>query len=147
MAVSKIRVMSKLDFIEENLEDLKNFQDISLEEYLSNRHTQKIVERTLEIIFQAAIDANRHVLKEGFQIVIGEYREGFTEMGKLKVLSEDLAKTLEDSAGMRNVLAHLYDKLDSRVVYRAIKMTLHDYPIYQEQILTYLETLEDKNNG
>lgn len=68
-------------------------------------------------------------------------------MGKLKVLSDSLAKTLEESASMRNVLAHLYDKLDSRVVYRAIKKTLHDYPIYQEQILTYLETLEDKDNG
>lgn len=141
MAVSKIRVMSKLDFIQENLDDLKNFQDISLDEYLSNRHTQKIVERTLEIIFQAAIDANRHILKEGFQITIGAYREGFTEMGKLKVLSDSLATTLEESAGMRNVLAHLYDKLDSSIVYRAIEMTLHDYPIYQEQILNYLGTL------
>ena len=106
MAVEVERVLRKLDFIEENLDDLKNFQDISLEEYLSNRHTQKIVERTLEIIFQAAIDANRHILKEGFQIIVGEYREGFTEMGKLKVLSDSL-----------------------------------------EQILNYLETLEDKDNG
>ena len=147
MAINKIRVMSKLDFIEENLEDLRSFRDISLEEYLSNRHTQKIVERTLEIIFQAAIDANQHILKEGFQITIEKYREGFAEMGKIQILAESLATTLEESAGMRNVLAHLYDKLDSRIVYRAIEMTLHDYPIYQKQILNYLETLEDKDNG
>ena len=141
MAVNKIRVTRKLEFIQENLDDLENFRDVSLEEYMSNRHTQKIVERTLEIIFQAAIDANQHILKTGFQVTIGEYREGFTEMGKVKVLSESLATTLEKSAGMRNVLAHLYDKLDSRIVYQAIEMTLHDYPMYQEQILNYLETL------
>lgn len=50
MAISAIRVTRKLDVIQENLEDLENFQNLDLEEYISNRHTQKIVERTLEII-------------------------------------------------------------------------------------------------
>jgi len=146
MAISPIRVTRKLDVIQENLEDLENFQDLELEEFISNRHTQKIVERTLEIIFQAAIDTNEHILKEGFQIKIEEYREGFREMGKVKVLSESLATTLEESAGMRNVLIHFYDKVKPEIVYKAIKMTLHDYPMYQEQILNYLETLREKDN-
>jgi uncharacterized protein YutE (UPF0331/DUF86 family) len=146
MAISPIRVTRKLDIIQENLEDLENFQDLELEEFISNRHTQKIVERTLEIIFQAAIDTNEHILKEGFQIKIEEYREGFREMGKVKVLSESLATTLEESAGMRNVLIHFYDKVKPEIVYKAIKMTLHDYPMYQEQILNYLETLREKDN-
>jgi len=146
MAISPIRVTRKLDVIQENLEDLENFQDLELEEFISNRHTQKIVERTLEIIFQAAIDTNEHILKEGFQIKIEEYREGFREMGKVKVLSESLATTLEESAGMKNVLIHFYDKVKPEIVYKAIKMTLHDYPMYQEQILNYLETLREKDN-
>ena len=67
-------------------------------------------------------------------------------MGRVKVLSETLAPTLEESAGMRNVLIHLYDKVNPEIVYKAIKMTLHDYPMYQEQILNYLETLREKDN-
>ena len=67
-------------------------------------------------------------------------------MGKVKVLSESLATTLEESAGMKNVLIHFYDKVKPEIVYKAIKMTLHDYPMYQEQILNYLETLREKDN-
>lgn len=46
---------------------------------------------------------------------------------------------------MRNLLVHLYEIIEPIFVHfhSAIKETLRDYPLYQRQILNYLDTLEN----
>ncbi len=58
----------------------------------------------------------------------------------------DLAGLLSRSIGLRNVIVHLYDEIDSRIVHTAIQKTLRDYSIYQVQINNYLDLLEKSNS-
>lgn len=56
-----------------------------------------------------------------------------------------MALRLKESGKMRNLLVHLYEIIEPIFVHfhSAIKETLRDYPLYQRQILNYLDTLEN----
>lgn len=59
-------VLERLTFIGTNLQQLKRFQSISLDEYLESFDRKIISERLLELIIQAALDINEHILVQGF---------------------------------------------------------------------------------
>lgn len=60
--IDKVVVATRLAFITRYLESLKRFEAISLEEYLNDFDKQLIVERLLQLMVQAAIETNEHIL-------------------------------------------------------------------------------------
>jgi len=61
------------------------------------------------------------------------------------IISQDLAKELAKSAGMRNILAHQYVDIDHQIVYGAIVKALKQYTNFIQQINSFLNSLEVKN--
>ena len=64
-------------------------------------------------------------------------------VGELGFISSELATQLALSAGFRNVLAHVYDDIDPEITYRALQLSVVQYPQYIQQVQTYLNLLED----
>jgi len=128
-------VVNKLELISRYLISLKRFEQISLNEYLNDFDKQLIVERLLQLMIQAAIDINDHILSR-MNIVISRRSnfEAFIELSKCGVLTAELAGRLAQSAGLRNRLVHEYDDIDSSQVFRAINFALQQYPIYVQQV-------------
>jgi uncharacterized protein YutE (UPF0331/DUF86 family) len=142
VAIDSDRVISKIETIVSNIDKLKRFQFISLKEYLSNEDWMDLSHLYMQLIYQAAIDANEHILKEGFQLTAKNYQDSFIKMGECKILTAELVEIIADSAKLRNVLVHQYDKINYTILFGAISKTLSDYPIYIKQITNYIETLE-----
>jgi uncharacterized protein YutE (UPF0331/DUF86 family) len=147
VAIDSDRVISKIETIVSNIDKLKRFQFISLTEYLSNEDWMDLSHLYMQLIFQAAIDANEHILKESFQVTAKSYQDTFIQMGEYKVLTAELVDMIADSAKLRNVLVHQYDKINYTILFGAIGRTLAEYPIYIDQITNYIESLENKDNG
>jgi len=147
MAIDPDRVISKIETITSNIDKLKRFESISLQEYLSNEDWMDLSHLYMQLIFQAAIDANEHILKEEFQVTAKSCQDTFIQMGDYGILSDDLVEIIADSAKLRNLLVHQYDKINYSILYGVIGKTLVDYPIYIGQITNYLETLEGEDNG
>lgn len=147
MAIEIQRIIAKIDFINEHLHELENLQLTTYVEYLNNKIQRNLSRLYLQLVYQAAIDINQHILTEAFGLEIQKYSDTFVLMGIYGVLDSELSNILKESAKMRNVLVHLYDKIDYSVLFDSVGETLDDYPIYIEQISSYLETLEDKDNG
>ncbi len=112
MAIDSDRVISKIETIVSNIDKLKRFQFISLKEYLSNEDWMDLSHLYMQLIYQAAIDANEHILKEGFQLTAKNYQDSFIKMGECKILTAELVEIIADSAKLRNVLVHQYDKIN-----------------------------------
>ncbi|AFY85312.1 type VII toxin-antitoxin system HepT family RNase toxin [Oscillatoria acuminata] len=142
-SIEPVVVSSRIRLISEYLEILQDFEGMELGEYLANIRHQLLAERILEILIQAAIDINRHILKSGQSLESLRNEETFLQMGNSGVISEKLAENLARSGGFRNVLAHHYLKIDSRLVFASIQDTLEFYPLYVQEIVTYLESLEE----
>jgi uncharacterized protein YutE (UPF0331/DUF86 family) len=146
-SIEPVIVSSRIRLMAEYLEILRDFEGMELDEYLSNIRHQLLAERILEVVIQAAIDINRHILKSAKALEVIKNEETFLQMGNSGVMSMKLAENLARSGGFRNVLAHQYLKIDSRLVFDSIKDTLEFYPLYVQEIVTYLESLDESSSG
>jgi uncharacterized protein YutE (UPF0331/DUF86 family) len=136
--IDKVVVASRLALITRYLERLKGFENTLIEEYLSDFDRQLIVERLLQLMIQAAIDINDHILSKLNPGASMTNFEAFIELSKFKILTQNLAENLAKSASMRNRLVHEYDDIDSIKVFQGITFALRQYPMYVQQIHAYL---------
>ena len=134
-------VLARLRLINKYIKTLEEFSTLSLDTYLEDFRQQLVVERLLQLITQAAIDINDHLLSHLNPGNSNTNFEAFIELSKYNVISSELAKQIAPSSGLRNRLVHEYDDLDPGQVFRAISFALQEYPIYVEQINSYLISL------
>ena len=136
-------VLTRLRLIAKYYNTLEQFSKLTLDDYLADFNKQLIVERLLQLIIQAAIDINYYILSRLQPDNVVSNFEAFIELAKYGVLTEDLARQLAPSAGLRNRLVHEYDDIDSSQVFKAISFALQQYPLYVKQINNYLISLEE----
>ena len=121
---------------------LEEFYPINLDKYLNDFRQQLVVERLLQLMAEAATDINKHFLVQLHQISSATYFDSFIEAGRRGIISPELAAELARSAGMRNILVHQYKDIDSQIVFDAIPKALEQYPLYIQQIVAYIDSLE-----
>lgn len=143
--IDKVVVATRLELIAKYLERLKRFDVLSLEEYLNDFDKQLIVERLLQLMVQAAIDINDHILGRLNRSNTDSNFEAFIELSRCGILTPDLAKQLAQSSGLRNRLVHEYDDIDPTKVFQAINFALQQYPVYVAQMNAYLSSLDVEN--
>ena len=67
-----------------------------------------------------------------------DYYNSFIEVGRNKVITEELANKMAGMAGLRNALAHEYDKIDQNMVFDSLKLTLVQIPNYLKKVLNFV---------
>jgi uncharacterized protein YutE (UPF0331/DUF86 family) len=129
------------------IDDLRNFQGITLDEYLSNEnYVQVIIERLLELVIQSALDINRALLKQIASISVEKNSDTFIEAGKAGFIPMELARQIAPSGGFRNVLAHQYDDIIPELVFQNFQEACQQYPAYVRAIQQYLDSREEETN-
>ena len=141
MSIERIVVLARLKFIADNLRELRRFESMTIEDYLGSFDYRIISERILELIVQAAVDINEHILTRIQQIESVTNRESFLQAEQSGIITHELAEELSKSAGLRNILAHRYLEIDYVKLFDAIKSALIYYPIYIQQISEYINRL------
>lgn len=131
-------VNRKLGLIQDDLAMLKNYKDISLEDYLTDQNTQLSVERLLERISGRVIDLNYHILRSEYEFVPVDYYSSFIEIAKNKIIDEEFAHEIAKMTGLRNALAHDYDKLDQSKIHSSIGLVLLNVPTYLKKVLDFI---------
>ena len=145
IAIEPAIVLSKLDSMMSYLDNLKRLDAVKLEEYLADYKEQLFVERLLQLIIQVAIDINKYLLKQ-FKIEETETSlDNFIEVGRHGIITMELAEHLVPSGSLHNRLIYGYEKINPVDVHEAIHKTLQNYPIYQRQVISYLDSLEADN--
>lgn len=140
--INKRLVKNKIKFIQEELEFLKKYKNLSLNEIVSDYVTHTIVERILERIINEAIDINQHIISESEKIEVpDEFRKTFLVLSKLEAIPKDFSDEVSKSVGLRNILVHHYTDLDEELFFKSIKFCLIDYTKYCDYILKYIEKI------
>ncbi|KKP48260.1 MAG: hypothetical protein UR39_C0001G0055 [Candidatus Woesebacteria bacterium GW2011_GWA1_33_30] len=129
----------KIKLVSEDLAILKKYKDLTLDEYLNDPEIKLIIERLLEIITGQVIDINYHILKEEYESIPTDYYNSFINIAKNKIITEEFAEEIAKSAGLRNALAHNYDKIDDELVFNSIKIAIIQIPQYLSKILEFLK--------
>lgn len=137
-------IIRKIKLIQEDLSHLEEFSQYSFDEIAKDYGKMAIVERILEKIITRAIDINQHIVVEignGIEKIRG-YEDTFLVLSELNVYSEEFAKEIAPSAGLRNRLVHEYNGLDQKIVYQSAGDALKQYTKYCRYILDF--TSEEK---
>jgi uncharacterized protein YutE (UPF0331/DUF86 family) len=98
----------------------------SLEAFQKDEIGRLAAERLLQLAAECCIDIANHVVADRGGAQPETYREAFASLGQMGVIPEDLARVLENVAGMRNVLVHGYLVIDPAKVHYAIVHGLDD---------------------
>jgi len=127
--------LRKLTYLRQLLADLEPYRQATLAEVEAEHYK---LERLIELLVMTASDLLRHLLAgRGFTPVT--YRDTFYQAGEQGIIPTDLAERLQKAAGMRNILVHLYERIDLEILHTSLAPAYEDFTRFVE----VLESGED----
>ncbi len=124
--------------IEESLERLYNLRNLSTEEFLSSQDTIDIACYRLLIAIEEALNVCYHVSAKRLQRVPEEYAQCFVLLEEAGIIPPELSSSLQRMAKFRNLLVHVYWKVDYGQVYDIIQRNLEDLRSFERAIAKLL---------
>jgi uncharacterized protein YutE (UPF0331/DUF86 family) len=101
------------------------------------------VERVLTQLVEIAVDVNTHVVASLRGTPPADYRGSFTAAGEVGLLDRALARRLEPSAGLRDVVVHQYLDVDLGVLAAATGRALEDYGDYVRAVARWFRDRQE----
>ena len=133
------RIADKINEIKEFLEELKSIIPTTFDEYKSNIEKKAACERYVEKIVEAATDLAFLVIKNKKLKIPEDDTDAFNILLENKIIDSNIANKLKCAKGMRNILAHRYEKIDDEIIFESIKKELGtDIGKFVENVKTYL---------
>ncbi len=135
-------VAARLKLLAEYVSDLRDLQEIGLDDYQGNKLIRRAVERTLQMAVEATLDVGHHLIAAGQYRSPGSNADVFVILGEQGVLPQDLVPRLVGMARFRNLLVHDYARLDDALIYNILRHRLGDFDDFARAIAAYLENLD-----
>src|SRR6056297_2260743 len=132
--VEKMLVRRKLNKMIEYIEQLKEVNKYTLDDYLDNFFIKRTSERLVQLIVEVATDINGHIIVDEGYSPPEDYYNSFLKLSETGVISNDFAKELAPSAGLRNRLVHEYEEIDDEIVFKSVKKAIDNYSKYIKEI-------------
>lgn len=135
--VNQSIVKAKLNRIENNLQRLKEKQDITLGKLKKNMDLHDVILHNLQLSIQGCIDIASHIISDEGWTVPDTLAGLFDILTKHKVLSKELSKKLKKMVGFRNIIIHEYANVDLNTVYKILKEDIKDIYTFLKQICAF----------
>jgi uncharacterized protein YutE (UPF0331/DUF86 family) len=116
--------------IEESVTRLEEFRALSLEAFLSDRDVLDVASYRLLIAIEASLALCYHVSAKRLHKVPEEYAACFALLYEAGLISENLTKRLQQMARFRNLLVHVYWKIDYSRLYAVVRDDLGDLRVF-----------------
>jgi uncharacterized protein YutE (UPF0331/DUF86 family) len=117
-------VAKKLAFIETCVRELRTLA--RPERIAEDVREQRFVEHTLQLAIQAALDVGSHIVSDDRLGEPDTSRDVFRLLERAGIVTADLGTRLEQMAGFRNVVVHLYQEVDLGIVRDVVENHLDD---------------------
>lgn len=135
----KSRILAKIRELDSYIGELEEIAPETFEEYKESAEKRRACERLLQISIEAVIDI-AYLLAKGLKAGIPSDEEGIFEiLKKKKVLAKEIAETLREMKGFRNILVHRYGTVDDELVFEAIRSKVADFEAFKEAVLKFLK--------
>ena len=118
---------------------LREIGNQGVEVFLSDARAANSAKYLLIVATEAALDICNHLAARKGGRSPEDYADCMKILGELGALEQDLTVRMSKMARFRNLLVHLYWKVDDREVYRVIREHLDDFENYLLAIGRYLK--------
>jgi uncharacterized protein YutE (UPF0331/DUF86 family) len=126
MIIDKDGVLNHLRELSAALDDWERYKDIGLVDLKRDRDKMNMVLHAMLVAIQSSIDISNHLIAENKLKKPLTYRESFEILNESGLISLPLSESMSDLAGFRNVLVHIYWKLDMDEIYGILQNDLSD---------------------
>lgn len=136
-------VIDKLELLEGYIAVLKDLQQYSFEEIEQNYVLKGAVERYLQISLECMLDIGEIIISMEKIKRPQSYKEIFRTLGENGILPEVFARKIEPAAGFRNILVHMYAKVEMNRLYENLQNGVEDMEDFIEYIALFLAKRKD----
>ena len=137
--VDKTLVLRKLADLEQYLAQIGEYADITVTQYSADWKTQRVVERTLQMMIETCVDIAGHIISDKNFRIPTSYADTFKVLHEENILNKNLCAAMERTAKFRNIIVHQYDKVDAEIVVKILQKHLENFSSYKDAIVNALE--------
>ena len=132
-------IESKLRFLREYLNDLKDYESISLRDYKTSKKDQRFVERTLHLACECCLDISAHIISRVGLREPSDNKDLFVILFENSIISESTHRAMMKMAKLRNIIVHDYARIEPEIVIGILKKDIQDFKQFAQQIIRYLD--------
>lgn len=121
MSLNKELIQKRCEEITESLDRLEEIKKIKKDEFLKDRDLLDIACYRLLIAIEASLSLCYHISAKKLKKVPKEYAECFEILSEQKIISNELGIELIKMARFRNMLVHVYWKIDYQIIFDIIQ--------------------------
>jgi uncharacterized protein YutE (UPF0331/DUF86 family) len=128
------RIRQMMGEINAALHKLDRYSEISKKKFLSNSEKVDSAKYNLIIAIEGAIDICNSIVARAGGRAPRDHADCFAILGELQLLTGEFVARLKRMAKFRNLLVHLYWKVDDQKVYQILKEDIQDIRGYLKSI-------------
>ena len=137
--MDRIVIDQKLESLRRCLARIRTKLPLTSETFKTDFDVQDIISLNLTRAVQMAVDIGAHIVSSQQQVTPGSMGETFEQLGRLGVISSDLAVQLKKSVGFRNIAVHNYSTINWDIVQSIVQEHLQDFDSFAKAIVHYLQ--------
>ena len=120
------------------LAELNEFATMSVESFVQERRAVNSAKYLLIVATEAALDICNHLVSRRGPRSPADYADCIGILGEMGAIDPELRGRLVKMARFRNLIVHLYWRVDDREVHRVIREDLTDLERYLRAVGAYL---------
>src|SRR4030042_1862419 len=124
MNLNQELIRTRCQEIEESLNRLEGIKVRPKEDFLKDQDAQDIACYRLLVAIEAALGLCYHIAARHLKKVPQEYAECFGILADAGIIATDLSESLQKMARFRNLLVHMYWKVEYGTLYELIQLNL-----------------------
>lgn len=139
MTFEKAFIYKKMEDIDGYLVKVKDILKLSDTKILSDYTKFHTEERLFQLIVDAIIDINQHIIKELELKGVEDPQSAFYVLGENKILPGKFAFKIAPVIAVRNRIVHGYESLDQSLFTKNLRKNYSDFEKYVKLINKYLK--------
>ncbi len=136
--VDRTLVLRKLAEFDEYHRQIAEYAGIDEDAYLNDWKTQRIVDRTLQIMIETCLDVGGHIIADEKLRLAENYADTFKVLKEASIIPGILSERLVEMARFRNLIVHHYGKIDPTIITKILHEHLDDLTQFKSAILTHI---------
>lgn len=141
--VDRTLIFRKISMLEEYLKQIAEYRSISIGQYTKDWKTQRVVERTLQMMVETCIDIAGHIISDMKFRIPTSYADSFSVLAEKGIVDNKLSQALEKMAKFRNVVVHDYDRVDAEIVIGILRKNLDDFIKFKDAIVKLIKRVDE----
>jgi len=136
---TEIIIKERVRKLEEAVFQLKKLRHSEEKEFLADKTIQYAAMYVMIMGIEAICDIGNHILAKYFNRAAESYKDVILLLGEEGIIPKSFAKKFSKMTDFRNILIHLYLKVDERKVYENLKKAPEEFIKFSQYFLKFLK--------